>query len=63
MMQQRFEHYLQATASHLPDINRLIAGHTPLLHANGSSNPNPQKCDANLLPGSLFGQLGVVEAA
>ena len=57
MLQRRFDDYLQATASHLPDINRLIAGHTPLLHANGSSSPNPQKRDANLLPGSLFVQL------
>ena len=56
-LRQRFEDYLQATARHLPDINRLIAGHTPLLHANGSSSPNPQKRDANLLPGSLFVQL------
>ena len=54
MLHRRFEHYLQATASHLPDINRLIAGHSPLLHANGDASPSPQKNKAELLPLSLF---------
>jgi len=63
MLLQRFEEYRRATVRHLPDINRLIAGHTPLLHANGASDPAQSKGGAKLLPISLFGQLGTAEVS
>lgn len=52
MLTPRFDQYLDATASHLIDINRLIAGHQPIRHPNGDLNT--VKDNAGLLPASLF---------